>query len=306
MRRDGHFGLDDPLYYPQPFDCLVAHLAVIRTPQTSPDHPFAVAWIFPDDSHFEPSLQTFCTGFGSLNHRVRFKLLTLAKTVLESIPQGQENDTYISSNREHLRRLLDRLNLSAPMDVVFLWFQCAQRHILELDERIRWITTYRTKYGAPAGADHPGKADDSLMGAFTSDLDVLESLFQCQIPVYFVRILSQAGRPRIDELKPFPQPFPAASPSQKFELHNGFLIDLSYKVPSHRVIFTGLVQNPERYMTMVTYIKSLLDYPSPLGSSEPRSSTSMQKASLQLLPTLPTRSTSSVSQGRYVPCKPIA
>ncbi|KAF5341449.1 hypothetical protein D9758_014733 [Tetrapyrgos nigripes] len=295
MRRDGHFGPDDPLYFPQPFHCPTAHLAVIRAPQPSPDHPFAVAWIVLNDSHFELSTQTFCIGFGFLDRRLRSKLVALSDTVFKSIPHGQEDDPYIRSSREHLRRLMDRLNLSAPMDDLFLRFQCAQRHLLELDARIQWIKTFRERYGATPSVDHPSMADASLVGAFTDDLDVLENLFQCQIPVYYVRILSRAGNARIDKLQQF---LPL---NQKSQLHSGFEVDLSDKVPSHRVIFTGLAQNPEQYVTMVNYVISLLDYPSPLGNSTPQSSTSMQKASLPFKSTLPTRSTSSASQGRYAP-----
>ncbi|KAF5314223.1 hypothetical protein D9758_019030 [Tetrapyrgos nigripes] len=295
MRRDGHFGPDDPLYFPQPFHRPTAHLAVIRAPQPSPDHPFAVAWIILNDSHFELSTQTFCVGFGFLDRRLRSKLVALSDTVFKSIPHGQEDDPYIRSSREHLCRLMDRLNLSAPMDDLFLRFQCAQRHLLELDARIQWIKTFRERYGATPSVDHPSMADASLVGAFTDDLDVLENLFQCQIPVYYVRILSRAGNARIDKLQQF---LPL---NQKSQLHSGFEVDLSDKVPLHRVIFTGLAQNPERYVTMVNYVISLLDYPSPLGNSTPQSSTSMQKASLPFKSTLPTRSTSSASQGRYAP-----
>ncbi|KAF5342868.1 hypothetical protein D9758_016103 [Tetrapyrgos nigripes] len=280
-----------PLNQCSPFHRPTAHLAVIRAPQPSPDHPFAVAWIVLNDSHLELSTQTFCVGFSFLDRRLRSKLVALSDTVFKSIPHGQEDDPYIRSSREHLHRLMDRLNLSAPMDDLFLQFQCAQRHLLELDARIQWIKTFRERYGATPSVDHPSMADASLVGAFTDDLDVLENLFQCQIPVYYVRILSRAGNARIDKLQQF---LPL---NQKSQLHSGFEVDLSDKVPSHRVIFTGLAQNPERYVTMVNYIISLLDYPSPLGNSTPQSSTSMQKASLPFKSTLPTRSTSSASQG---------
>ncbi|KAL0063175.1 hypothetical protein AAF712_009969 [Marasmius tenuissimus] len=281
MRRDRHFGPDDPLYFPQPFNRGSAHLAVIQIPQSSPDHPFSVAWMVPDESHFEPSLDAFCAGFGTLNIPTHCKLSFLHDTVLESIPRGKEDDPFIRTNREQLRRLMDRLKLSAPMDEIFIRFKCAQRLILELDARIRWLTSYRERYETTGSCkDHPGLADSSLMGAFTSDLDVLESLFQCRIPVYFVRPLSRSGNSRIDQVPHFLSPYS----DDTFELPSGFTVNLSDAVPAHRVIFTGLASNPERYVAMGNYVTCLLDYPSPLGSSQPRSSTSMQRAALPLTP----------------------
>ncbi|THU90379.1 hypothetical protein K435DRAFT_676170 [Dendrothele bispora CBS 962.96] len=135
------------------------------------------------------------------------------------------------------------------------------------------------------------------MGAFTSDLDVLENLFHCRIPVYFVRTLSRAGDSRIDKVQPLLRP----SISQKFQLHNGFEVDLSDAVPSHRVIFTGLASKPERYLSMQTYVLSLLDYPSPLGDSGQQSSTSMQKTALISASAASIRTTA--SRARFNPCE---
>jgi hypothetical protein len=44
MRRDWHFGVDDPLYYPQPFSTFTGHLAVLRSASTNPSHVYALAW----------------------------------------------------------------------------------------------------------------------------------------------------------------------------------------------------------------------------------------------------------------------
>ncbi|THU81465.1 hypothetical protein K435DRAFT_693533 [Dendrothele bispora CBS 962.96] len=136
------------------------------------------------------------------------------------------------------------------------------------------------------------------MGAFTDDLDVLENLFQSKIPVYYIRSLSRAGDVRIDSVANFIEEL-----NGKIDLHSGFVVDTSDETPSHRVIFTGLARNPERYLSMAKYMVSLFEYPSVLGTEQPKNSTSMQKARLSITSPTPIRQTSIKStRGRPAPC----
>ncbi|KAG7093912.1 hypothetical protein E1B28_007548 [Marasmius oreades] len=299
MRKHRHFGYDDPLFFPQPFSRPAAHLAVIRVPQPHTTHPFSVAWMVPDESHFVASDDTFCAGFGVLQNHIRSKLVDLSKSVIDSLPENRMEDSYMRPGLEQLRRLLDRLELAAPKDEVFLRFSCTQRHILELDARGRWVSGFRDKFGAAARhrVDKMDLAGEKIMGAFTDDLDDLESLFQSNIPVWFVRRLTRAGEARIDKLGNFIYPFPDGT----IRLHSDFVIDLSDATPSHRVVFTGLARNPERYIAMANYIASLFEYPSVLGTTQPRSSTSLQKAALPLTPGMPIRHPSQASKARSTP-----
>ncbi|EEB92103.1 hypothetical protein MPER_09437 [Moniliophthora perniciosa FA553] len=52
MRRDFHFGEDDPLYFPQLFSFECGHLAVIPAVTTDPSSPHLFAWYTPLQSDF--------------------------------------------------------------------------------------------------------------------------------------------------------------------------------------------------------------------------------------------------------------
>ncbi|KAF9255358.1 hypothetical protein L218DRAFT_1035812, partial [Marasmius fiardii PR-910] len=136
-------------------------------------------------------------------------------------------------------------------------------------------------------------------GAFTDNLDELESLARCRIPVYFARPLERAGSPRIDRLADFLLPYA----DQTITLHNHFCVDLTDSIPAHHVIYTGLARKPERYLTMGNYVASLFEYPSFLGTFQPRSSTSIQKASLPIALGAPIRQASSATHWAPAPCK---
>ncbi|KAG7086689.1 hypothetical protein E1B28_002627 [Marasmius oreades] len=297
MRKDRHFGRDDPILFPQPFVPAAAHLAVVRVPSLT--GPFTIAWLVPSENDFKPSDDTFCAGFGVFDTRTRSHLVKLAETVVKDLPANHQEDYYMKNNLEQLRRLLDRLQLAAPKEEVFLRFRCAQRHLLELDARSRWVTKYRAKFGMARelGQEHTVLADENLMGAFTDNLDDLENLFQSHIPVYYVRPLSRAGEARVDRLEDFILPLADGS----IQLHTGFIVDMADATPSHRVVFTGLARNPERYITMANYVSALFEYPSVLGTTQPRSSTSIQRASLPLTPSMPIRRSFQASRGRPTP-----
>ncbi|KAG7097807.1 hypothetical protein E1B28_005126 [Marasmius oreades] len=297
MRKDRHFGHDDPILFPQPFVHAAAHLAVVRVPSLT--GPFTIAWLVPSENDFKPSDDTFCAGFGVFDTRTRSHLVKLAETVVKDLPANHQEDYYMKNNLEQLRRLLDCLQLAAPKEEVFLRFRCSQRHLLELDARSRWVTKYRAKFGMARelGQEHTVLADENLMGAFTDNLDDLENLFQSHIPVYYVRPLSRAGEARVDRLEDFILPLADGS----IQLHTGFIVDMADATPSHCVVFTGLARNPERYITMANYVSALFEYPSVLGTTQPRSSTSIQRASLPLTPSMPIRRLFQASRGRPTP-----
>ncbi|THU81466.1 hypothetical protein K435DRAFT_559003, partial [Dendrothele bispora CBS 962.96] len=96
MRRYMHFGRDDPIYYPQPFNWSSAHLAVIRLPvPEDSSEPFSVAWEAPNDRYFVPGSDTFCVGLGVLEKGVLAQLVNLSKDVLGSLPERYTQDPYL-------------------------------------------------------------------------------------------------------------------------------------------------------------------------------------------------------------------
>ncbi|KAK1234576.1 hypothetical protein PQX77_002218, partial [Marasmius sp. AFHP31] len=68
MRCDRHFGVDDPLLYPQPFHREWAHLSIIQLKFKHLDSYLDVAWLHVEDKDFVES--PGCGGFGWLDHRI--------------------------------------------------------------------------------------------------------------------------------------------------------------------------------------------------------------------------------------------
>ncbi|KAK7046048.1 hypothetical protein VNI00_007043 [Paramarasmius palmivorus] len=284
LRRDRHFGRDDPLYYPQPFSRRAPHLSVIRVPLPSKSDasqdPFSVAWVVPNEQHFVSACGSFCQGFGTLQDTLSSQLADLGDNVIGAMPQGYNGDVYLRTYSSHLRATILRLQVAAPMADVLLRFRCAQRYILELDARIRWLEKYHKSFEdvQTKNLNCYERGDSSLMGAFTDELDVVESLYRSGIPVYFLRPFRGVDV-RVDEVVPIIQGYsddPVSGEPTKIRLHTGAIVDISDATPSHRVVFIGLPRNPERYVAMGRYMVTGIEYPSLMGSDQPRSSTSLQ------------------------------
>ncbi|KAK7029038.1 hypothetical protein VNI00_014748 [Paramarasmius palmivorus] len=278
LRKDWHFGRDDPLYYPQPFHRRAPHLSVIRLPSPNVDEskdPFAVAWTVPTASHFIPTSTSFCTELGSLQDPLLSQIGDLSDQMIQTLPTGYEGDLYLRTYSAQLVAIVLRLQVVAPMKDLFLRFRCAQRIALELDARIRWLAEYRAKFEDVKTKNPYLPGNSSIMGAFTDDLDVVESLYRSRIPVYYLRPFLRTPV-RVENQVPFIKEYSDdptdPTKSNKIRLHNGVVVDFSDATPSHRVVFTGLPRNPERYLMMAQYINSILEYPSYLGSERPRNS----------------------------------
>ncbi|KAL0057493.1 hypothetical protein AAF712_015863 [Marasmius tenuissimus] len=53
MRKDLHFGEEDPLFFPQPYTPGIGHLSVIPIRTSEPNNPHSPAWTAPSPSDFE-------------------------------------------------------------------------------------------------------------------------------------------------------------------------------------------------------------------------------------------------------------
>ncbi|KAG7090327.1 hypothetical protein E1B28_011923 [Marasmius oreades] len=281
LRKDLHFGEDDPLLFPQPFNRNIAHLSVIQLPSTDKQNPHYAAWARPQITDFEErATLDICTGMGRLYRGFYWAFDTMASRVLERA-ESKKEDRYVTSQSTHLRQLMERLESQwATRMVTFQRFALAQRHYLELLARLDWIDKFRGRYMdgnvSGGGVSDGVPVDGRVVGAFADDQDVVDRLFHAGIPVWYTRPISQALDVRIDKVGDFIDKNPWLS----IELHCGYTINLGEATPPHRVIYTGLANKPERYLAMAQYVQSLLQYPSLFGSSEPRSSTSLVRTSL--------------------------
>ncbi|KAK1216915.1 hypothetical protein PQX77_020440, partial [Marasmius sp. AFHP31] len=114
LRKAFHFGQDDPLFHPQPFNRPIAHLAIIRTPSPDPNHRLSTAWVRPTSEDFKQrAALDVCEGLGRLSRTLYWRFHAMASEIFER-SSSQREDPYISVQSAQLRSLLERLEISTP------------------------------------------------------------------------------------------------------------------------------------------------------------------------------------------------
>ncbi|KAK1230693.1 hypothetical protein PQX77_006208 [Marasmius sp. AFHP31] len=233
LRRNNHFGPDDPLHHPQPFDRRHAHLAVLCVKGNAADNPLLeTAWLIPKNTDFVecPS----CGGLGPAHSK----------------------DALVGEGTIQLNRLLDRLDAPASLKETFLRFAYAQRQVLKLLARYEWVRVYRAQY-MRKDRGTPPEVSFGIMGAFTEDYDVLDSLYHAGIPVWFIRRLSTIAEVHISAVADFIHD----TNSFALALRLGDVLDTSDVSPPHRIVYSHLAAKPERYLAMGNFVRSLFHYP---------------------------------------------
>jgi hypothetical protein len=292
-RQGLHFGPDDPLFLPQPFNKAVPHLALIMPPSCDPQDKYYYAWARPTKAEFVPD--DICpgeVGLGRLESQFHKGLKSLAKQLLKQIPENTK-DNFVLEGSANLHRLLDRLQILSTCKELFLRVACAQRQLIELHARLRYINEkWETRFRE---AKLHKKAPDivDVVGAFTEDLDALDALYYAGIPVWFVRHTSLIPKPRIDQV----QDFICEDDFQKITLHRGEVLDCTDAQPSHKVVFTGLPNNLDRYVSMGRFIRSQFQSPLLLGAGELRIESELKHTSV-----MATRSIG-IHAHRFEPCE---
>ncbi|KIK53804.1 hypothetical protein GYMLUDRAFT_250127 [Collybiopsis luxurians FD-317 M1] len=136
LRCDYHFGIDDPLYFPQPFSSDSAHLALMLCLSRNPDDRFYYAWFTPSDDQFcviDSSLE-----IGRLDSMFYEGLSALCLHVLKEVPPDAD-DVYLTSLATNLRRLLTRLDMPGTLQRTLALVAQIQRTALELNAQSRWV-----------------------------------------------------------------------------------------------------------------------------------------------------------------------
>lgn len=277
MLRDYHFGLDDPLHHPQPFDSRVAHLALIPHPPQS--HQQQVLWVVPSDAQFVALDRN--SPLQSLGHlqlewrqllkgeylKVKKRLGELRSTGPSTV--GEKNpadDSILKGYNSRVQSLLARLELPGSLnDSVMLWC-LIQRTVLEMDARLAWVSDVRKVYHARIQMASKVVVRD-VVGALTDDMDVAECLFlvsnksppffivltykQCGIPVWLLRKIDAVQDVRVltwlDDMAEEELP---ARP-------RGVSLSYDEAIPPHPVIFVGQAGSLERYRQMAVFIRKL-------------------------------------------------
>ncbi|KAJ3751750.1 hypothetical protein EV360DRAFT_75948 [Lentinula raphanica] len=170
--------------------------------------------------------------------------------------------------------MLKLLQAAASHEEILLRVAFLQRNILEIDARIR----YRSQDWTNAILKNKRKPTPpdclDVIGAFTDNLSTLEKFYQLGIPVWFVRPVKATPDARIDRSAPLI----AEDSSRIIHLPSGFRVDGTDAEPSHKVIWEGLTNKPERFAAMNAYLHSLLFPSSVFGSNQMQSLSSYQKA----------------------------
>ncbi|KAJ3716051.1 hypothetical protein C8R42DRAFT_532579, partial [Lentinula raphanica] len=112
------------------------------------------------------------------------------------------------------------------------------------------------------------------IGAFTDDVSILDTLYHLGIPVWFVRPVQNTPDARIDRTVPLI----TEDSLRIIALPSGYVVDGTDAEPRHKVVWEGLLDTPDRYVAMNTYLQSLLHPVSVLRSKGLQSLPFQQKA----------------------------
>ncbi|KAL0566788.1 hypothetical protein V5O48_015215 [Marasmius crinis-equi] len=202
LRRDNHFGSDDPLFYPQPFDRQAAFRVCIRVEYPDPTLPqldtaFKISGV--DDFVKSPSFR----GIGCLHRALLDRFITLTENIFAKFPiDAPKKEPFIAQTSIRLRRMLARLDSPASRSETFFRFAYAQRQVLYLLARYEWVYLYRPKYEGMSRTDPPA-VNPTIVGAFAAHDSEADNLFHAGIPVWYSRRLSDAPGVRIDHVEGF-------------------------------------------------------------------------------------------------------
>ncbi|KAI1797038.1 hypothetical protein LXA43DRAFT_878901 [Ganoderma leucocontextum] len=188
LRSDGRYGAVDPIQWPQIFTPRYGYLATIPK-RVDDGHQWAAIWRTPAREDFVPLSGTPVSGFGLLSAefvRPLRDLVTQMSTRVDEYvcPLDPTDAQDLRWHQLAMRHALHRLSLmSATFPDQTLQVAELQRHwlmaagYLEYQHRVRLLPSIG---GFTC-------ADMTLLGAWTSDPRSVQTLFDAQIPVWFVR-----------------------------------------------------------------------------------------------------------------------
>ncbi|KAL0573814.1 hypothetical protein V5O48_008141 [Marasmius crinis-equi] len=213
LRRDFHFGEEDPLYFPQPFSSETPHLSLIPYPSNDPAHKHTIAWHIPSlKTDFIPvNALDPSNGLGRLSDPIRTSMkkavdalvsqasaLTSAVGVMRAKDcEAYKNDQYTRSYIFALKCLLARLSSLASFKETAMAFSLCQRVYLALSARLSWFRDYVVQLREPSVA--PLKTVAHVVGALVGDHETCERLYLAGIPVWYTRRLDRKEGVRVDQ-----------------------------------------------------------------------------------------------------------
>ncbi|KAJ8090897.1 hypothetical protein PM082_024820 [Marasmius tenuissimus] len=156
LRKDDHFGLEDPLFFPQPFSLACPHLALIPLPTTDLENTNFVCWHRPTTHDFEfvnrEDQSGSSAGLGLFTKVLHTQLRDVVSratdriTVLRESHQSLTSDKFIQNYFTSLQWLLAQLNCACGYSRWLRTFAIIQRICLELNARITWLVDFANRW----------------------------------------------------------------------------------------------------------------------------------------------------------------
>lgn len=194
-RADGHFGVHDPICWPQHFQqsgrsCWL--VAVRRRPEHVSE-PLKALWtpLGSGDVVSAPNAlhSTFCVVSESFREplaRLVENQCLRVKVFLGANTEASRQPEWLS---DCMRQAFERLRYPSTERDLVCQVACVQRFWLLTDAWLEYYTRLTPLYSFtdPVIAERPTGVRDDLMGAFTTSSTVAAQLLQLRVPVWFYR-----------------------------------------------------------------------------------------------------------------------
>ncbi|KAL0573802.1 hypothetical protein V5O48_008147 [Marasmius crinis-equi] len=260
MRKDWHFGEEDPVYFPQPFSTRVGHLACIPNPSTDISNPHRIAWQVPSAGDFIPfSPSSTAQGLGLISNQLASKMKAAAdaavyRVYLEAKDSTTETvesfkkDLFLRNYTFSLKYLCARLQSPASLQEVFMTFSLCQHVYLELVARTSWLARYAKLVADPPKYPVPEVAN--VVGALTDHEEVAERLYLSGIPVWLVRPILKKDSFKVNKWLA-----PKFDGMTRVLRDPGLSLNLEDETPCREVVFERKLGSLDRYAAMSRYIR---------------------------------------------------
>ncbi|PPQ68817.1 hypothetical protein CVT24_007702 [Panaeolus cyanescens] len=194
VRQDFRYGPDDHTLWPQPYSSLSPHLAAIPRKPTDSTHPLAPLWKNPSPSDFVSTAQgAIATGLGKISSSFFDELNSIAVPLqaryddyVNSLPSRKPNP--VAATLHRIVGFVQQRLQSFTTNWIQVRFTVTefQRLLLELHGCLDYIQTYKPQIDGFVSA--PVKTTTlQTIGAFTTNVRVVEEFASVGIPVWFIR-----------------------------------------------------------------------------------------------------------------------
>ncbi|KAJ8073670.1 hypothetical protein PM082_011948 [Marasmius tenuissimus] len=262
LRKDDHFGLEDPLFFPQPFSLACPHLALIPLPTTDLKNTNFVCWHRPTTHDFEfvnhEDQSGSSAGLGLFTKVLHTQLRDVVSwatdriTALRESHQSLTSDKFIQNYFTSLQWLLAQLNCACGYSRSLRTFAIIQRICLELNARITWLVDFANRWeNTDAVVFVEVHKPLRVVGALAGNTELAQRLWSLDSPDPVESLSLQTG---------------------------GFCLSLEDSDPPNPVVWSGCIrlQNFDQYKMMSHELRKLAtahlyeeEEPTPASSEPP-------------------------------------